>query len=164
MDLRPSSLRRGASARGSSARAWNAVVPAGARVQGRAGTRGSGAGGLSLQDDQGDDIADALDRLHAGVWSIGDTTFCDVVRDGQVWVVTGIIDENMIRAEGAARQSAAPSRLAGAQTSRLRTCEAVASRTRLIPSPGSRSGSRTTATGVLDLADATVRLVVDLGA
>jgi hypothetical protein len=39
-----------------------------------------------------------------------------------------------------------------AQTPRSRTCKAVSSGTRLIPSPGSRSGSRATATGVLDLA------------
>jgi hypothetical protein len=28
-----------------------------------------------MQDDQGDDIATALDRLHAGGWSVGDTAF-----------------------------------------------------------------------------------------
>jgi hypothetical protein len=30
--------------------------------------------------DQGDEITDALDRLHAGGWSIGDTAFHDVER------------------------------------------------------------------------------------
>jgi hypothetical protein len=56
--------------------------------------------GLSLQDDQGDDIAAALDRLHAGGCSIGDTAFFVEV-GGLVHVVTGTNGENMIRAEGA---------------------------------------------------------------
>jgi hypothetical protein len=30
-----------------------------------------GAGGLFLQDDQGDEIAAALDRLHCADWSAG---------------------------------------------------------------------------------------------
>jgi hypothetical protein len=30
----------------------------------------------------GDDIDAALDRLHAGGWSVGDTAFYDVERDG----------------------------------------------------------------------------------
>ena len=51
---------------------------------GRGARAGPGEGqrgrGLSLQDDQGDDIADVLDQLHAGV-------------------VTGSSGENMIRAE-----------------------------------------------------------------
>ena len=42
-----------------------------------------------MQDDQGDEIADALDRLHAGGWSVGDTTFFDIERGGLVWVVIG---------------------------------------------------------------------------
>jgi hypothetical protein len=54
-----------------------------------------------MLDDQGDNIAETLNRLHAGGWSIGDTAFYDVERDGQVWVVTGTNGENMIRAEGA---------------------------------------------------------------
>jgi hypothetical protein len=57
--------------------------------------------GLSLQDDQGDEIADVLDQLHAGGWNVGDTAFFDVEDGGQVWVVTGSNGENMIRAEGA---------------------------------------------------------------
>jgi hypothetical protein len=62
--------------------------------------RGSGAG-LSLQDDQVDEIADVLDQLHAGGWNVGDTAFFDVEDGGPVWVVTGTNGENMIRAEGA---------------------------------------------------------------
>ncbi len=50
--------------------------------------------------DQGDDIADALERLHAAGWSIGDTAFFDVERGGIVHVVIGSNGENQIRAEG----------------------------------------------------------------
>ncbi len=67
--------------------------------------RGSGAG-LSLQNDQGDEIAAALDRLHAGGWSVGDTAFFDVEDCGPVWVVTGSNGETIIRAEGATRPEA----------------------------------------------------------
>jgi hypothetical protein len=65
-----------------------------------------GAGGLSLQDDQGDEIADLLDQLHADGWNVGDTAFFDVEDGGQVRVVTGANGENMIRAEGATRPEA----------------------------------------------------------
>jgi hypothetical protein len=51
-----------------------------------------------MKDDQGDDIADALDQLHAGGWSVGDTAFHDVENGGPVWVVTGTNGENQIRA------------------------------------------------------------------
>ena len=72
---------------------------------GRGSRAGPGEGqrgrGLSLQDDQGDDIADVLDQLHAGGWNVGDTAFHDVKDGGQVWVVTGSNGENMIRAESA---------------------------------------------------------------
>ena len=54
----------------------------------------------SVQDDRGDDIADAPDRPHAGECSIGDTAFF-FEGGGLVHVVTGSNDENMIRAEGA---------------------------------------------------------------
>jgi hypothetical protein len=43
--------------------------------------------------DQSDNIADSLDRLHAGGWSIGGAVFHDIE--------TGTNGENMIRAEGA---------------------------------------------------------------
>jgi hypothetical protein len=52
-----------------------------------------------MRDDQGDDITDALDRLHAGGWSIGDTAFHDIENGRVVWVVSGTNGENMIRAE-----------------------------------------------------------------
>jgi hypothetical protein len=54
-----------------------------------------------MRDDQGDDIAAALDRLHAGGWSIGDTAFHDIENGRVVWVVLCTNGENMIRAEGA---------------------------------------------------------------
>ena len=54
-----------------------------------------------MQDDQGDIIAAAHDRLHAGGWSVGDTAFHDVAGGGLVHVVIGSNGENMIRAEGA---------------------------------------------------------------
>ena len=53
-----------------------------------------------MQDDRGDDIAAALDRLHAGECSIGDTAFF-VEGGGLVHVATGSNGENMIPAEGA---------------------------------------------------------------
>jgi hypothetical protein len=58
---------------------------------------------VSTRDDQDDDIADVLDRLHAWGWSVGDTAFYDMERDGQVWVVTGTNGETQIRAEGPTR-------------------------------------------------------------
>jgi hypothetical protein len=66
------------------------------------GWRGAEQGkGVSMRDDQGDNITDAIDRLHAGGWSVGDTAFFDVEDGCPVWVVTGTNGENMIRAEGA---------------------------------------------------------------
>jgi hypothetical protein len=69
---------------------------------GRGARAGTGEGqrgrGLSLQDDQGDEIADVLDQLHAGGWSVGDTAFHDVAGGGLVHVVIGTNDENQIRA------------------------------------------------------------------
>ena len=50
--------------------------------------------------DQDDDIADALERLHAAGWSIGDTAFFDVERVSIVHVVIGSNGEDQIRAEG----------------------------------------------------------------
>jgi hypothetical protein len=50
--------------------------------------------------DQGDKIATALDRLHAGGWSVGDPAFY-VAGGGLVHVVIGSNGENQIRAEGA---------------------------------------------------------------
>jgi hypothetical protein len=35
-----------------------------------------------VQCDSGDDIADALDRLHSAGWSIGDTASFDIKRSG----------------------------------------------------------------------------------
>jgi hypothetical protein len=58
-----------------------------------------------MRDDQGDEIANALDRLHAGGWSIGDTAFY-VEGGGLVHVVIGSNGENQIRAEGATRPKA----------------------------------------------------------
>jgi hypothetical protein len=58
-----------------------------------------------MQDDRGDDIADALDRLHAGGCSIGDTAFF-VEGGGLVHVVTGSNGEKRLRAEGAAWRAA----------------------------------------------------------
>jgi hypothetical protein len=54
-----------------------------------------------MWDDQGDIIAAALDRLHVGGWSVGDTAFHDVERGGIIHVVIGSNGENQIRAEGA---------------------------------------------------------------
>jgi hypothetical protein len=54
-----------------------------------------------MQDDQGDEIAAALDQLHVGGWSVGDTAFHDVDRGGIIHVVIGSNGENRIRAEGA---------------------------------------------------------------
>jgi hypothetical protein len=71
-----------------------------------------GADGLHARR-SGNDIADALDQLHAGGWNIGDTTFFDVEDGGQVWMVTGTNGENRIRAEGAT------CRMAGARFSRI---------------------------------------------
>ena len=72
---------------------------------GRGSRAGPGEGqrgrGLSLQDDQGDEITDVLDQLHADGWNVGDTAFFDVEDGGPVWVVAGTNGENMIRAEGA---------------------------------------------------------------
>ena len=69
--------------------------------------RSNGQGrGHSLQDDQGDEIAAALDRPHAGGWSVGDTAFHDVDRGGIIHVVIGSNGENQIRAEGATRPEA----------------------------------------------------------
>jgi hypothetical protein len=48
-----------------------------------------------MRDDQGDDITDALDRLHAGGWSIGDTAFY-VEGGGLVHVVIRSNGENMV--------------------------------------------------------------------
>jgi hypothetical protein len=56
---------------------------------------------VSKRDDQCDDLADAIDRLRAVGWSVGDTAFHDVERGGLVWVVTGSNGENRIRAKGA---------------------------------------------------------------
>jgi hypothetical protein len=56
-----------------------------------------------MWDDQGDIIAAALDRLHAGGWSVGDTAFHDVEGGGLVHVVTGSNGANMIRARRAPR-------------------------------------------------------------
>ncbi|MBV8606273.1 MAG: hypothetical protein JO034_02280 [Singulisphaera sp.] len=64
------------------------------------GGAGQGQGAL-LQDDQGDEVADVLDRLHVGGWNVGGTTFFDIEDGGPVWVVTGTNGENTIRAEGA---------------------------------------------------------------
>ena len=58
---------------------------------------------VSMRDDQGDDIAAALDRLHAGGCSIGDIAFF-VEGGGLVHVVTGSNGENMIRARRAPRR------------------------------------------------------------
>jgi hypothetical protein len=52
---------------------------------------------------QDDEIADALDRLYAGGWSIGDTAFF-VEGGGLVHVVTGSNGENMIRARRVPRR------------------------------------------------------------
>jgi hypothetical protein len=54
-----------------------------------------------MRDDRSDEIADALDWLHAGGWSVGDTAFFDIENSDQVWVVTGSNGENMIWAESA---------------------------------------------------------------
>jgi hypothetical protein len=70
----------------------------GARVGTGEGQRGKR---LSLQDDQGAEIADVLGQLHADGWNVGDTAFFDVEDGGPVWVVAGTNGENMIRAEGA---------------------------------------------------------------
>ena len=53
-----------------------------------------------MLEDQGAGIAAALDRLHAGGWSVGDTAFY-VEGGGLVHVVTGTNGESRIRAEGA---------------------------------------------------------------
>jgi hypothetical protein len=58
-----------------------------------------------MRDDQGDDIADALDQFHAGGWNVGDTAFY-VEGGGLVHVVIGTNGENRIRAEGAACREA----------------------------------------------------------
>ena len=63
---------------------------------------GRGRGSLCSRD-QGDDIAAALDRLHAGGCSIGDTAFF-VEGGGLVHVITGSNGENMIRARRAPRR------------------------------------------------------------
>jgi hypothetical protein len=60
---------------------------------------GVGQEGNSMQDDQGDIIAAALDRPHVGGWSVGDTAFQDVDRGGIIHVVIGSNGENQIRAE-----------------------------------------------------------------
>src|SRR5512135_2939574 len=52
-----------------------------------------------MQDDQGDEIAAALDRLHAGGWSVGDAACSGP--GGIIHVVIGTNGENQIRAEGA---------------------------------------------------------------
>jgi hypothetical protein len=54
-----------------------------------------------MRGDQSDDITDALDRLHAGGGSIGDTAFHDIEHGRVVWVISGTNGENMIRAEDA---------------------------------------------------------------
>jgi hypothetical protein len=78
----------------------------GRRTDAHHGRRATGvaarrAGQRSLcSRDQGDNIADALDRLHAGGWNVGDTAFF-VEGGGLVHVVTGSDGENMIRAKGA---------------------------------------------------------------
>jgi hypothetical protein len=59
----------------------------------------AGQGEVSMYD-QSDEIAAALDRLHAGGWSVGDTAFY-VAGGGLVHVVIGSNGENQIRAEGA---------------------------------------------------------------
>jgi hypothetical protein len=66
--------------------------------------------------DQGDDIADALTRLHSAGWSLGDTGVFDVEHGAIVYVVIGTNGENPIRAEGGtvarrgAKDSARPQR------------------------------------------------------
>jgi hypothetical protein len=58
-----------------------------------------------MQGERGDEIADALDRLHARGWSVGDTAF--YVESGRlVHVVTGTNGENRIRGEVAACRAA----------------------------------------------------------
>ena len=54
-----------------------------------------------MRDDQGDNITAAIDRLHAGGWSIGDTAFHNIENGRVVWVVSSTNGESMIRAEGA---------------------------------------------------------------
>ena len=68
----------------------------------RALLRGAGQV-VSMRDDQDDDIAAALDRLHAGGDRIGDTAFC-VEGGGLAHVVTGSNGANMIRARRAPRR------------------------------------------------------------
>jgi hypothetical protein len=79
--------------------------------------------------DRGDDIADALDQLHVGGWSVGDTAFYDVEHNDQVGMVTGTNGENMIRAEGAtcreAWQRALDSRASDARPLTLRPRQGV---------------------------------------
>ncbi|MBV8267792.1 MAG: hypothetical protein JO252_15815 [Planctomycetaceae bacterium] len=53
-------------------------------------------GGVSPSHGRGDEIAAALDRLHAGGWSVGETAF-SVEGGGLVHVVIGTNDESRIR-------------------------------------------------------------------
>ena len=53
-----------------------------------------------MRDNQGDEVAAALDRLHADGWNVGDTAFY-VEGSELVHVVIGSNGENQIRAEGA---------------------------------------------------------------
>jgi hypothetical protein len=83
----------------------SSVVPE-TNLPGRSVDPGPGQGrGLSMHD-QNNDIAAALDRLHAGGWSIGDTAFHDIEHGRVVWVISGTNGENQIRAEGATRPKA----------------------------------------------------------